>query len=252
MGKMMSSVNSIGGGGYPMAPPMKRQDSTQLAETLFAKLDTSGQGYIQKSDLQSAFDKIATTSSTGGSTPEVDDLFSKFDGNDDGKVTKQEFSDTVRKLSAQLDDHFASTRMQNAIPGGEISGMNGSGGMPPPPPPPGEGPSLSKDDLSSTLNRVGTSDSRSNMMSNILNIFDQADTDGDGKVSFEEAMAYDQANRTSEASTQSLLSGTDFSAGSASNDLNFQLIQQIMKLAEAYGVASEAGSAVGTSFLTTA
>jgi Ca2+-binding EF-hand superfamily protein len=245
-------MNSIGGGGYSKMPPMKRQDSTQLAETLFSKLDTSGQGYIQKSDLQSAFDKIATTSSTGGSTSTVDELFSKFDGNDDGKVTKREFSDTVKKLSSQLDEHFASTRMQNAMPGGGISGMNGSGGMPPPPPPPGDGPSLSKDELSSTLNQIGPSDSRSNMMSNILSNFDQADTDGDGKVSFKEAMAYDQAKPTSEASRQSSLSGTDSAVGSSSNDLNLQLMQQIMRLADAYGVASEARSAVGTSLSTTA
>lgn len=248
----MTGINSIGGGGYSMMPPMKRQDSTQFAETLFSKLDTSGQGYIQKSDLQSAFDKIATTSSTGSSTSTVDELFSKFDGNDDGKVTKQEFSDTVTKLSAQLDEHFASTRMQNAMPGGEMSGMNRSGGMPPPPPP-GEGPSLSKDELSSTLNQLGTSDSRSNMMSNILNNFDAADTDGDGKVSFKEAIAYDQTNPSSASSAGSALSGTDSTSGtSSSNDLSLQLMQQIMKLAEAYGVAGEAGSAVGSSLSTTA
>jgi Ca2+-binding EF-hand superfamily protein len=247
----MNSVNSIGGGGYSMMPPMKRPDSTQLAETLFSKLDTSGQGYIQKSDLQSAFDKIASTSG-GSSTSTVDELFSKFDGNDDGKVTKQEFSDTVNKLSSQLDEHFASTRLQNAMPGGERSGMNGLGGMPPPPPPPGGGPSLSKDELSSTLNQIGTFDSRSNMMSNVLNNFDAADTDGDGKVSFKEAMAYDQANPTSETSRQSSLSDTDSAVGSSSNDLNLQLMQQILKLAEAYGVASEARSAVGSSLSITA
>ena len=247
----MTGIYSIGGGGYSMMPPMKRQDSTQLAETLFSKLDTSGQGYIQKSDLQSAFDKIASTSGSGSSST-VDELFSKFDGNDDGKVTKQEFSDTVTKLSAQLDEHFASTRMQNAMPGGEMSGMNRSGGMPPPPPP-GEGPSLSKDELNSTLSQISTSDSRSNMMSNILNNFDAADTDGDGKVSFKEAIAYDQTNPSSASSAGSALSGTDSTSGtSSSNDLSLQLMQQIMKLAEAYGVAGEAGSAVGSSLSTTA
>ena len=228
-----------------MTPPMKRQDSTQLAETLFSKLDTSGQGYIQKSDLQSAFDKIASTSGSS-STSAVDELFSKFDGNDDGKVTKQEFSDTVKKLSAQLDAHFSSTRMQNAMPGGGMSGM------PPPPPPPGQGPSLSKDELSSTLNQIGSSDSRSNMMSNILNNFDAADTNGDGKVSFKEAIAYDQANPSSASSTGSALSGTDSSSGtSSSSDLSLQLMQQIMKLAEAYGIAGGSGSAAGVSLSTT-
>ena len=241
----MSSINSIGGSGYPMTPPMKRQDSTQLAETLFSKLDTSGQGYIQKSDLQSAFDKIASTSGSS-STSAVDELFSKFDGDDDGKVTKQEFSDTVKKLSAQLDAHFSSTRMQNAMPGGGMSGM------PPPPPPPGQGPSLSKDELSSTLNQIGSSDSRSNMMSNILNNFDAADTNGDGKVSFKEAIAYDQANPSSASSTGSALSGTDSSSGtSSSSDLSLQLMQQIMKLAEAYGIAGGSGSAAGVSLSTT-
>ena len=243
----MSSINSIGGGGYSMMPPMKRQDSTQLAETLFSKLDTSGQGYIQKADLQSAFDKIASTSSAGSSTSAVDTLFSQFDGNNDGKVTKQEFSDTVMKLSAQLDDHFASTRMQGTMPNAEMRGM------PPPPPPPGDGPSLSKDELSSTLNQIGPSDSRSNMMSNILNNFDAADSNGDGKVSFKEAIAYDQATPSSAGSTNSALSSTDSSSGTSSaSDQNLQLMLQIMKLVEAYGITGDSGSAVGTSLSTKA
>ncbi len=248
----MTSINSIGGGGYSMTPPMKRQDSTQLAETLFSRLDTSGQGYIRKSDLQSAFDKIASTSGSS-STSTVDDLFSKFDGNADGKVTRQEFSDTVKNLSAQLDEHVASTRMQGAMANGGMHGMSGMGGMPPPPPPPGEGPSLSKDELSSTLSQIGTSDSRSSMMSNILNNFDAADTNGDGKVSFKEAVAYDQANPSSAGSTGPAPSSTDSASGtSSSSDQNLQLMQQIMKLVEAYGIAGDSGSAVGTSLSTKA
>ena len=235
-----------------MRPPLKRPNSTQLAETLFSKLDASSQGYIQKSDLQSAFDKIASTSSTTGSTSKVDEVFTQLDVNDDGKVTKQEFSDTLKKLSAQLDEYFATSRLQHSMPGETMSGMNVSGGMPPPPPPPGEGPTLSKDELSSTLNQIGPSDIRSGMMSNILNNFDQADTDGDGKVSFKEAIAHEQANRSSSASAGTSLSGTEFSGGSSANGLNLQLMQQIMRLAEAYGVTSEAGSAVGSSLSTTA
>ncbi len=37
---------------------VKRPDPTELVAQLFSKLDTSSQGYIEQSDLQSAFSKI--------------------------------------------------------------------------------------------------------------------------------------------------------------------------------------------------
>lgn len=69
---------------------MQRPDPSKMAENLFSQLDTSGQGYIQKGDLQSAFDQLSSSSSdsSSGST-NIDDLFASLDTNSDGKVTKK-------------------------------------------------------------------------------------------------------------------------------------------------------------------
>ena len=98
----MSSISGIGSN-YGMMMQgmggMKRPDPTQMANQLFSKLDTSGQGYLTKSDLQSALDSVSSSSASSSTTSSVDDLFSKLDTNSDGKVTQQEFSDTLQKVA---------------------------------------------------------------------------------------------------------------------------------------------------------
>lgn len=212
-----------------------RPDPTKMAENLFSQLDTSGQGYIQKSDLQSAFDKLSSSGSTNSST-NVDDLFSSLDTNSDGKVTKQEFTDTLKKLQDSLEQQFQDGRMQMAMQAG---GMQGMGGMAPPPPPQGgNDKGFTKDELSSKLEEVGSSDSKqSSLISSIIQNFDKADTDGDGKVSFQEAMAYQQSTSTS-GSSQSTSSAssqsTTTSSTSAGNSSEAKVMMQIMKLMHAY------------------
>jgi Ca2+-binding EF-hand superfamily protein len=71
---------------------------------------------------------------------------------------------------------------------------------------------VTKDELTSQLKEIGSSDSkRSALITKIINNFDKADTNGDGKVSFQEAVAYDQANQTdtSTATASSAVSATD-------------------------------------------
>ena len=156
-------------------------------------------------------------SSNSGNTASVDEVFKQLDANTDGKVTKQEMSDSLTKLAEQLDSQFNSMR------------TSGMGGMPPPPPPPqgSDSAGFTKDELQSQLDEIGSSDSkRSSLISNIVSNFDEADTDGDGKVSMQEAMSYDQANQTSSsASTKS---------GSATNS-EASVMMKIMQLVQAYG-----------------
>jgi hypothetical protein len=97
---------------------------SKWADSVFSRLDTKNQGYIEKSDLQSALsgvDGSATQSS------DVDDAFSALDGDGDGKVTKSELTDAMTKLSDQLNAQFDASR------------VNG-GGMRPDGPPPGPPP----------------------------------------------------------------------------------------------------------------
>lgn len=231
----MSGINSVGGmggmGGMAMMYGMRRPDPAKMAENLFDKLDTSGQGYLQKSDFQTAFDSIAPVSGSSSSTStNVDDLFAKLDTNSDGKVTKDEFSTSLSKLAEQLDQQFQSMRMQDA--------MGGMGGMPPP----GNDAGFTKDELSSQLDQLGGSDSsRSSLLSGIVQNFDKADANGDGKVSAQEAMAYSRSSQSSSTATDA--SATTLAAA---GDTEGKLMLQIMRLMQAYHIGGASASQAST------
>ncbi len=186
---------------------------------LFSRLDSKSQGYLEKSDLVSAFSAISGTEDSAAEA-----LFSVLDADSDGKVTESEFSSTLSKLQEELDSQFAQMRMQG-MPG---QGPQGMGGMPPPPPPNDEG--FTQEELSAQLSEIGDSDSeRSSLISDIVANFEAADSDGDGKVSFQEAMAYkdtQQTGSTDEAATTTAQT-------SASSDA--QVVRQLMQLLHAYG-----------------
>ncbi|MGZ5006540.1 MAG: EF-hand domain-containing protein [Methylobacter sp.] len=173
------SINSISGGSSAMMRAMQRPDPSKMAEDLFSKLDTKGQGYIEKSDLEAALSKTSQSdgSTTSSSSSVADALFSKLDGNGDGKVTKDEMSATIQKIASELDGPAPRMRMQ--------------GGMPPPPPPQGgQGP----EGTQGTNSTNASSSSQSN---------DPADTNGDGTVSATEALAYALSQATSDAGSSS-------------------------------------------------
>lgn len=220
---MSNSISGIGGMSSMMMTGMQRPprpDSSQLAEDLFSKIDSTGKGYIEQADLEAALESANASTS-------ADKLFSSLDGDGDGKVTQDEMTSGLKTLMSALDSQFQSGRMSEAM-----------GGMPPPPPPPPEGDTgFTADELQAQLDEIGDTDSaRSSLISNIIENFDAADTDGDGKVTFQEAMAYDQ-------STGSGSSDGTMSTASASASSEAQLMSQIMKLAEAYGLfAHRSGS----------
>jgi Ca2+-binding EF-hand superfamily protein len=228
----MSSISSVGSYAssiMSMSRPAK-PDSTKLAADLFSQIDTTGKGYIEKSDLESAFQQVSSTDSSSS----TDELFTSLDSNGDGKVTQDEMTSTLQTLMDSLDSQFQSARMEQAM-----SGAGAAGNAPPPPPENDTG--FTKDELQSQLSEIGTSDSkRSDLISSVIDNFDKADTDGDGKVSFKEAMAFDQSNTSSSTTTTSTsaTSSSDSSGSSStsSSTTEAQLMQQIMKLAQAYGL----------------
>ena len=144
---------------------MKRIDPSKIVDNLFSKLDTKGQGYIEKSDLQGAFDQASSK------TPSVDDIFKALDGDGDGKVTKQEMSDSVQKLADQLVGQLQSMRM---------------GGM-------------SKSDVSGMAESV--TGSAAQKLTDLAENFDAADTNQDGNTSAQELMAYRASNETSSSTS---------------------------------------------------
>jgi len=237
----MSSIGAIGGSSNWSAMQgmqgMRRppDGGQKMAADLFSQIDSSGQGYIDKSTLQAAFEQ-SSSSSNSSSSGNVDELFSALDGNSDGKVTKDEFTNSFQSLAQQLESQLMSGNSMQA------------GNMPPPPPPPQNHAGFTKDELTSQLNEIGASDStRSSLISSVIENFDQADSDGDGKVSFKEAMAFDQSN--SSASTTSSTSDSSSSVSSASEDLNAKLMRQLMQLMQAYNLNGQSSEGSNISLM---
>jgi Ca2+-binding EF-hand superfamily protein len=142
---------------------MNRPDpAAQKTDQLFSQLDSTGKGSIERADLQSAFDKIATKA-----TLKADQLFAKLDADSDGKVTQNEFSGAINRLAEQLDQHYMRMRMQ-----GEHADNTG----------------FTQDDLAGAT-------------SSIAKNFSQVDADGDGKISVKEAVAFGKSRPTAAAST---------------------------------------------------
>lgn len=228
-------VSSIGSSS--VASLMHRPDPSQMASKLFSKLDSKNQGYIEKSDLQSAFDQISGSGSSGN-TASADEVFKQLDGNGDGKVTEQEMSDSLTKMAEQLDSQFNSMRTSGQ------GGMHGMGGMPPPPPQGADSAGLTKDQLTDKVSETGSTDSK---LTNLVKNFDKADTNGDGKVSMQEAMAYDRSNSSTSSTASTDSSSSTTSSSSSNSEAN--VMMKIMQLMHAYGgfdTASGQSSSSGT------
>jgi len=210
--------------------------SSQMASLLFSKLDTKSQGYIEKSDLATAFGNIASQKNDSTS---VDDVFAALDGDSDGKVTENELSSVLSKLQEQLDSQFNQSRMQGM---GGHGGPQGMSGMPPPPPP-GDDAGFTKDELTQQLESADSSDSaRNSLISNVVQNFDAADSNSDGKVSFQEAMAYDQSSQDSATADAG-------STQSASANDDARIMMKIMQLMHAYGGGQDSASSSTASLL---
>jgi len=141
-------------------------------DSVFSKLDTKNQGYIDKSDLAGA---LSATGDSSGDGSAVDDVFSAIDGDSDGKVTKSELSEAMTKVSDQLNAQFDASRVQGGMP--PAGGMQGAGG------PRGGG------GMGGT---GGTESSDSTDSTTSTDYVAAADTDGDGTVSDAEQAAYDK------------------------------------------------------------
>lgn len=213
------------------------QSSAHLASQIFSRLDTRQQGYIEKADLATAFSQIGDSGSSGSSSSGIDEVFTALDGDSDGKVTENELSSALGKLKEELDSQFSQMRMQG-MPG---QGPQGMGGGMPPPPPSGSREEESDsgftvDELSSQLEEIGSSDSqRSSLIASIVDNFDAADSDGDGKVNRSEAMSYGESLRQTSTGGSTDSSSSSQDSGSSDSSSNTAVMKKIMQLIHAYG-----------------
>jgi len=208
--------------------PNPRPDASALVDSVFAQLDTTNKGYLNKADVQTAYDKIASSNnssvaSSSDSASKTDAVFKALDSNSDGHITKQEFKDSLQKLSDQLDAHFNNSRTKVAGQDEQVQEAKG-----PPPPPQGGDKHTEKTESSG-------SSSASSTNSNTAKSYDPADTNQDGIVSEEERLAYTQSHTTA--------------SSSSNQDNEAEILRRISQLLKAYG--SSAHNSTSTSNTTT-
>lgn len=107
--------------------------------------------------------------------------------------------------------------------------MGGPGGMPPPPRE-GEDGGFTLDELTAQLEEIGDSDpARASLLSSVIENFETADSDGDGKASFAEAMALQES-----------LAGTSGAGGTPGTQAQGAdlALARILQLAQAYGTSA--------------
>lgn len=200
------AIGGIGNSSGTNAWTVQRPDATKIANDLFAKVDTTNQGYIDKAGLQSALGNKAADSAS-----DVDQLFSQIDADQDGKITKQELTDGVKQLADALDAQFDSSRIARV------------GGQPPPPP--------STDDLFASLDTknqgyldkeelqaafdANSSDTAANA-EKVDQIFKTLDADGDSKITKAELSAGLQKMGGPDQAADSTAGAVDASAATTS------------------------------------
>ncbi|MES9992401.1 MAG: EF-hand domain-containing protein [Candidatus Thiodiazotropha sp.] len=230
----MNGISGVGGMNQMQAfHGARRPNPEEMAQQLFSKLDASDQGYIEKTDLLSALETVSSVtdaSELNRDDAALDELFTQLDSDGDGKITEEEFTDSMVRIDQQINDLFSQMRMNEAM-----------SGMAPPPPPPPEGMNgaddlgFTKEELQAQLEEIGDSDEqRSTLIENIIANFEEADSDGDGRVNLNEAMAFDQSG--SEATENS----STLTASNSDMELSEKVLLQIMRLMQSYNLGGDA------------
>ena len=205
----------------------QRPDASQMADDLFSKLDTQNKGYLESSDLASALGSNSSSTSSAS----AEEVFKSLDSDSDGKLTKTELSDGLKKVQDQLESSFQAMRTK------------GKGDMPPPPPPGDEEDSgLTAEQMTEIASKTDDSDLAS-LMQTLASNFDAADANGDGKVTRDEAMAYQEQNQATGGATTASASST-----SSASALDENVVKQIMQLVQTYSgqSSSKAQSTLST------
>jgi Ca2+-binding EF-hand superfamily protein len=198
------TTSAIGGSsGATTAWRMQRPDPAQMVDSLFSKIDTKNQGYIDKQELSATLNANNSASATGqANSSRADQLFSKLDSSGDGQVSKQELADGLNKTGAIHGYHRGPEGSQGPAQAGAA------------PPPPGAAGGADNDSSSSSTD------------SSASKVFAAADTNQDGSVSFQELVAYQATQQDASAPT---------GAANQSDNSNAAVMKMMMQLMQAYG-----------------
>lgn len=191
---------------------MYSTQQSNLASELFSKLDTAGKGYLEQSDFSSLVSNLDQQLSETA----AEEMFSALDQDSDGTVNADEFSKVFESLVYSAK--------------GTIEGA-----MPPPPPPPAvseaedEGKTIEElTEIATTA--AGTDSELAAAMQQLVENFDDADTNQDGVVTAEEARAYKESQ--SSASGESHITRKESS-------IEQTLAHTLRQLAQSYGMIGQ-------------
>lgn len=163
----------------------KNEMATKFAEALLTSMDSDSSGSIDSVEFSDA--ALALSGSSDSSS--IADAFSALDEDQNGALSLNELSSAMESTMSQ-------------------EGTMAAGGRPPPPPPPppqesssdSQESSYTEEELSALSDTTATTNSvLSSLYETLSNNFDAADSNADGTVSTQEAMAYQEAIKETSA-----------------------------------------------------
>ena len=151
--------------------------SSQFAEALLTSMDSDSSGSIDSAEFSSA----ALSLSSSNTESDAAATFSALDTNEDGVVSIDELTSSIESVIEQ-------------------QGTMASGNTPPPPPSSSsdstEDVGYTQEELSAMATSTSSTDSAlSSLFETLSSNFDKADADGDGKITSQEAMAYQESTK---------------------------------------------------------
>ncbi|ACZ13144.1 EF-hand domain-containing protein [Sulfurospirillum deleyianum] len=159
---------------YGSTTSSSRSSSSDFAEALLTSMDSDSSGSVDSAEFSSAALALSISDESA-----ISSAFSSLDSDGDGTISQEELSASLSESSNMV-----------------------AGSMPPPPPPPSSSESedtgYTQEELTAMAEDVGSSDSNlASLLASVVENFDAADSDGDGKVTAAEAMAYQQSTSES-------------------------------------------------------
>lgn len=160
--------------------------SSKFAEALLSTMDADSSGGVDSAE----FSKAALELSSISDESAISEAFNGLDIDENGSISLDELTSAFSQMAAQ--------------------GTMAAGG--PPPPPPGPPPSKSgdeedsgytADELTALASETSSTDSAlASLFETLTTNFDAADTNGDGKVTSSEAIAYEQSSKEESIGSQ--------------------------------------------------